>query len=1057
MKRTAGQYGAAQPGRSVWVSANAGTGKTRVLVDRIARLLLDGARPEKILCLTFTKTAAAEMAERINHQLGTWAVMDDAQLVADLQALTGQAKPDDETLKTARRLFARVLDVPGGLKIRTIHAFCESLIARFPVEAGIAPHFSVIDERTTAELLMEARERVLARAAGDPDGPLARAVDALAELVNEDDFAGLMQELAGRRAHLADVLDAYGKQGGTAAALTRLVGLGQGEDSLEAILAAADEALDENVLLGAADVLDQGAKSSQTLAASLRAYVKSHNRAATFADAYAPLFVTTAGEPRKKLVTRGAEAAEETVLAEQSRVLMVLDKLKARALADATGHLLAVGRAMLDGYEHLKRVRAHLDYDDLIDTARALLSTQGGVSWVHYKLDGGIDHILVDESQDTSPAQWDVVRALAADFFAGLGVHEEQDDHPRTVFAVGDEKQSIYSFQGADPHEFGRMKAFFQDRVTAAGGTFSPMQLITSFRTTFAVLKVVDRVFERPETADGLSFTGERILHESFRRGEAGLVEVWPTATTLDAPPADPWDAPLDHVGLSSPETRTAERIADTVRGWLDGGEILTSQGRPIRPGDVLILVRKRGRFAAEMVRQLKARAIPVAGADRMVLTDQLAVMDLLAAGKFALLPEDDLTLAEVLKSPLVGFDDDRLFALAHGRKTSLWAALSARRGECDAFAHAFAALSALLARADKTPPYEFYAGLLRDGGRKALVARLGVDAQDPIDEFLSLALDFERTHTPSLQGFLHWIAAGGTQIKRDMEMQGDEVRVMTVHGAKGLEAGVVFLADTCTTPEGKAESKMQWTGLGGDAPAVLWAPHKEVRSAAFTDLADAQKLEREREYRRLLYVAMTRARDRLYVTGFEGKRGRADGCWYDLIRPAVAHLGSEFTTPDGETAWRYETRQSAAVEPSKAGETATAAAPLPDWADRPAPREKTPPNPLIPSRPEPEAPPALGPFDAAGADRFKRGLVVHKLLETLPNLAPSRRAEAARRWLAQPAHDLAPVVQDEILAETLAVLDHPDFAPLFGPGSLTEVSLSGVVDVSSLWDWNTK
>lgn len=1051
-KRTAGQYAAAQPGGSVWVSANAGTGKTRVLVDRIARLLLDGAPPQKILCLTFTKTAAAEMAERINTQLGAWALMDDQALGEDLRLLT-QAEPDEATRQTARRLFARVLDVPGGLKIRTIHSFCESLIARFPIEAGVAPHFSVIDERTTAELLFEARERMLERTVMEPAGALAQAIETIAEHVGEDDFTSLMQNLANNRAKLADALDDFARQGGIGPAVTKLVGLQAHETSVAAIENAFDSALDADALVVAADALSRGAKTSQDFAVKLRAYLKNPDRAPLFQSDYAPLFVTQAGEARKKLITKGAEAAGDTLAAEQTRVLAALDKLKARATADATGHLLVVGRAMLDGYERLKRVRAHLDYDDLIDKARALLMVDGGVSWVHFKLDGGIDHILVDESQDTSPAQWDIVKRIAAEFYAGAGVHEDHQDSPqakpRTVFAVGDEKQSIYSFQGADPHEFGRMQAHFESRVKNAGGQFSAIPLITSFRTTRAVLQVVDRVFANPDAADGLTFAGERVAHDSHRLGEAGLVEVWPTFKPLEKATSEPWDVPVDYVSEERAEMRLARQIADTIKGWIDTKTMLTSQDRPIQAGDILILVRRRARFAEEMVRQLKSRTIPVAGADRMVLTEQMAVMDLLAAGRFSVLPEDDLSLAEVLKSPLVGLSEDELFTLAHPRRGSLWAELKHRRGELPSFAQAHSVLSNLLARADFMPPYEFYAGLLRDGGRLALTRRLGVDAEDPIDEFLSLALDFERTHTPSLQGFLHWLTASAQQIKRDMDVQGDRVRVMTVHGAKGLEAGIVFLTDTCTKPDGRQDGPIQW--LGGkesDTPSgVLWAPHKDARCQVFQDQTDAERSEREREYRRLLYVAMTRAKDRLYITGFEDSRGRAEGCWYNLIQPVVADVGQEIPFGDDETAWRYETPQE--VEPKKAATTQPARVDvrLPDWAKAPAPLEDSPPKPLTPSRPEPEAPPALGPFAGDQADRFKRGLLVHKLLEILPSLDPSKRASAAKAWLARPAHDLDPALQGDILTETLSVLENPEFAPLFGPESLAEVSLSGVIE----------
>lgn len=1047
LNRTAQQSLAAEPQRSVWVSANAGTGKTRVLVDRIARLLLEGAKPEKILCLTFTKTGAAEMAARINEQLGNWALMSEDELREDLRILTGR-EADDAIVETASKLFAQVLDVPGGLKIRTIHAFCEGLIGRFPIEAQVAPHFSVIDERTTAEYLIEARERIIQRTVLEPGTALANALTHLAELVNEDDFTKLMQGLTGKRDRLRAVLHHFERDGSTAQAVTKLVGLLEDEVSAEYILAAAVSRGDDAALNAAADALSRGAKTSQTMSATLKAYLEQsfENRALAFSSTYAPLFVTQVGEPRKKLTTKGAEAAIDAMFDEQARVLAVLEKIKARASADATLSLLTVGKAMLDAYEHIKHVRACLDYDDLIERAQALLSTHdGGVSWVHYKLDGGIDHILVDESQDTSPQQWDVVQSLAEDFYAGLSHYEETSDAPRTVFAVGDEKQSIYSFQGADPHEFGRMRRHFEDRVKAAGQTFTPVELITSFRSTHAVLNAVDLVFAQDTASDGLAFDDQRVSHDSFRKAEAGLVEVWPTVQPLDSEDDDPWDVPVDYRGEASPDLRLAQDIADTIKRWRDEGEILTSKNRAITPGDILILVRRRGRFAEAMVRSLKQRDIPVAGADRMVLTDQLAVMDLLAAGRFAVLPDDDLSLAEVLKSPLVGLDEEALFDLAHGRTGGLWAALKGRRAERADFTHAHGILSQLLARADTQPPFEFYAGLLQDGGRKAFLARLGTDAEDPIDEFLNLALDFERNHTPSLQGFLHWVTASSQQIKRDLETNGDEVRVMTVHGAKGLEAPVVFLADTCKAPDGRLDAKIQWSSDPAN-PAVLWSPYADQRPEAFKVWADRERIEHEREYRRLLYVAMTRACDRLYITGYEDSKGRAEGCWYDLIQPVIEGIGDKIELGNGDTAWRYETKQQSDVEDRVEAQSPATIDAAPAWVHLPAPIEPTPSNPLQPSRPTPVEPPATGPFDAQDMRRFKRGLLVHKLLETLPELDVSHRRDAAAAWLAQPAHELDADQQAAILNETLSVLENPDFADLFAPDSLAEVALSGVM-----------
>ncbi len=1050
-KATTSQILAANPTRSVWVSANAGTGKTRVLVDRIARLLLSGCAPEKILCLTFTKTAAAEMAERINHRLGGWVIMNDADLKAELTDLS-QNKPDIDTMDRARTLFARVLEAPGGLKIRTIHSFAESLLARFPLEAGVAPHFTVIDERTASELMNAAQNNVLEKSYLKKDLVLPAAMHHLAELVNEESFAKLMRELTSAKSNLNHILTTYGD--GLDDAITKMVGLEQSESTIEKIIenACEDTAFDHPGLHRVSEALSHGAKTSKENSATLNGWLKAKIKSRTdlFLKSYASIFTTTKGEARaeSRLSSKGVNefdaGALEILLTEQTRVMAVLEKIKCAQTANATRALLTVGRAIQKEYEILKRGGGVLDYDDLIEKACGLLGNEDSASWVHFKLDGGIDHILVDESQDTSPAQWIVVKGLAGDFFSGRG---RVDENTRTVFAVGDEKQSIYSFQGADPYEFGRMAEYFEKRVTDAGSQFTPLQLITSFRSTNAVLKTVDVVFDSPVAFDGLSFKGEKVLHKSHRQGEAGLVELWQPELPENAIDADPWDAPLDRLSFKSPQTKLAERIATTIKGWFDNNEILESKGRPIRPDDILILVRRRGVFADEMIRQLKLNGVEVAGSDRMVLTDQIAVEDLMALGNFCLLPEDDLNTATLLKSPLIGINEEQLLELANGRTKTIWSELKKLGQKDGAYKDAFKILSGHLGRADYQPPYEFFADVLNKGGRKQLMARLGSDAEDPMDEFLSLALQFERTHTPSLQGFLHWVKSGATEIKRDMEITGAKVRIMTVHGAKGLEANIVFLPDTCAKPAHQHDNKIHWETDIKENPLVLWSPVKEMRTKQVNELIENARSLREREYRRLLYVAMTRAADRLYIGGYASDNGPAEGSWYELMESAVKKLGKEIKTPEG-IIWRYELKQQADVGKDTPS-LEIPMTPLPNWALNPAAVEQTPVRPLSPSIID-AGDSTMGPFDGDGdksnAMAFKRGLAVHKLLEILPGLDGPTRVKAGEHWLGQTALGLTQNEITEILSETMAVLENETLAPLFANNAMAEAPIIGRV-----------
>jgi len=1048
--RTVAQVTAANPESSVWVSANAGTGKTQVLTDRITRLLLAGVKPQRILCLTFTKAAAAEMATRLSDRLGRWATAKNDVLLVEITALLGKT-PQKTVLAPAKRLFAETLDVPGGLKIRTIHAFCESLLGRFPIEAGISPHFSVIDERASTELMNEARDRLFVQAHESISEDVANALTLMAELLNEEGFTALMSDLSSQRTHLRSLFKRYGNIDAVIDASRRALGIEKEETAQSILDQACDESyFDKNTILIATEALSGGTHPENIKAKNLRGWLKNDvvTRAITFDDVYKPFFLTKGNEPRKKLMSNKIAEANPNLLKalaeEQQRILVVEERLRSCSIFLASQALIKLGHHLLDIFEQLKQARSLLDYDDLVLKARDLLQAEGGASWVHYKLDGGLDHVLVDEAQDTSSDQWDVIKALSGDFFTGLGARETE----RTVFAVGDEKQSIYSFQGADPLMFGHTRKYFSKEALCANKSFEPVELERSYRSTASILRTVDKVFERGIAREGLTFNENSIIHQWDRQGQAGLVELWPTIKKGEAIEVKPWDAPVDRLPVDSPEDRMARRIADTIKGWLENGEELLSAGRPIRADDIMILVRQRGSFTEKMVNTLKQYNIPVAGADRMVLTEQLAVMDLLALGRFVLLPEDDLTLAVVLKGPLFDFrDNEDLFPLAYQRAGTLWAVLKkASKGNAK-YLKAHARLKKLMARADYMPPYEFYAQLLGpEGGRRDLLARLGQEADDPINEFLRLTIDFEREHVPSLQGFLSWIETGRTQIKRDLEQGRGEVRVMTVHGSKGLQGNIIFLPDTCSVPTSRHESKLHW--IQDPEPALLWGPTEDQKESRTTALAEENKQLRAQEYRRLLYVAMTRARDRLYISGWEGKSEPSDDCWYKLIEPAFKEIAKEVLTTTGESVFRLSNTQEESpdgkdVSPTR--ETCDVFSP-PVWALNTAPPEPKFTPPLSPSKLTEDEPAVRSPFDENDGSRFKRGTLIHRLLESLPNLPQTKRAEAAFGYLARTVHGIDKHQQNTIAEEVLNVMEDPKFKVLFGPKSIAEVPINGVV-----------
>jgi ATP-dependent helicase/nuclease subunit A len=1051
------QVAAARPEESAWVSANAGTGKTHVLTNRIVRLLLKGVRPRHILCLTYTKASAAEMANRLARLLGKWAVLDDDALAEDYREQTG-VPLDRDDLARVRRLFAEVADTTDGPNIRTIHSFCESLLGRFPLEAGVAPHFQVMDERTAAELRREARDRVLTAAADHPGSAAARAMDHLAGLLDESGFDDLMTALDFARGRLTRLFRDYQGTAGLAAATRRKLGLAPEDDRASVILGG--PAPDTAALRQAVQALSGGSKRDKGYAEIIAPWLAADDdgRVDGF-DAYALAYLTQTHSSRKDLVTKKVAednpGLQDALEAEQARVAGIDEKLRALAIAENTAALMDLAAALADAFAELKDSRALMDYDDLIlKTATLLRHSPGAVAWVHYKLDGGIAHILVDEAQDTAPPQWEILKSLADEFFSGEGAWDMDRHGPRTVFAVGDEKQSIYSFQGAEPARFEETRAHFAGKARAAGlgGSLEASQeMAVSFRSVTPVLEAVDTTFQPEDLRASLSSLSRVVRHLVDRSEDGGRVELWPPVKPEEEDRPDAWDAPVDRPGPRAPVVQVAESIAATIDGWIKKREMLVSQGRSIEAGDILILVRKRGRFMEEMVRQLKQRDIPVAGTDRMVLTEQMAVMDLMALGRFVLLPEDDLTLATVLKGPLFGFtDDDDLTPLCHGRAGSLWSELRDRAGEQARWREAAETLANLLAGADAAPPYEFFARVLGPlGGRRKFLHHLGPDAADPIEEFMALALQFERDHAPSLERFLHWTGGSETVIKRDLDQAAGHVRVMTVHGAKGLEAPVVFLPDTCQGGgRGKPIGLLWDDGDGGtDGGAVYWPVRKDDDCDVTAALRAGVEAAREAEERRLLYVAMTRAKDRLYVTGWDGRQKRPEGCWYNLIRDGMTRAGAVALNAAAADGGDEENRgllldwpQTAPVE-AKDRVVAQKAEGPPAWLFTPPADEPDPPKPLAPSKPE-DAPAAASPLGADDGARFKRGLIVHKLLENLPDLAAEDRESAAQRFLARPGHDLEAAEQTEILTETLALLADPALAPLFGPGSRAEVPL---------------
>ncbi|MCR9256539.1 MAG: double-strand break repair helicase AddA [Alphaproteobacteria bacterium] len=1045
---TVEQYRAADPGRSVWVGASAGTGKTQVLTNRVLALLLTGVKPERLLCITFTNAAAAEMRNRITRKLAEWATASDPWLSHALEALTG-GTPDREKMARARRLFAQVLDTPAGLKIQTIHGFCQAILRRFPVEAGLPPQFEIMDERTAAERLDRARDAVLARIA-EGDATVLGAVETIIQTTEETGFADILAQIIRERARLTDALKRHGGLDGVMSAVAGHLGIAPDFTVADALADAVAEANRyESKLVPLLPELMGGKKTDVTTAEALRRYFEggAEDRSRRY-PALAKALLTKDGAPRKNPVTKDFAHLKPLIEEFQDRCVAMKARMDKAAILAATRALTTLGTEVLARYGEEKARHAALDYDDLILTVRDLLARDGFASWVMYKLDRGIDHVLVDEAQDTNPEQWEIIRALTAEFFAGEGAEAVAPDQSpeippldRTLFVVGDVKQSIYSFQRADPTWFTRMRAHFAERIRDAGMVFDTVDLDLSFRSTAAVLGLVDRVFADPAAADGVVDGDVALHHVPHRQGEAGAVALYPLEAPGEVEQPDFWDPDSRAASGPSPRATVAEAIALRIDQWLRDATPLPSKGRPIRPGDILILVRRRTGFVDDLVRALKQRAVPVAGVDRMVLTEQIMVQDLTAVADFLLLPEDDLTLATVLKGPLFGYDDDDLFRLAHGRPRhrGLWDVLrdSGTPKDIDTVAR----LRDWLDATDYVGPYELFSRILkRDGGWERIYARFGEEAKDPIEEFLALTLDHEKSHPPGLQSFLHWFRKREGEIKRDLdEGSGDQVRIMTVHGAKGLEAPIVFLPDTAQTPQSR--DRLFWIPDGTGA-LPLWSPRAAFDEDVVSALKQARQRSQMQEYRRLLYVALTRAADALHIAGWLTRKPAADTTWYE-------HTALGFTdAAPGEDGARILLAGTPSAPREVPAVPEKSPVDLPAFATRPAGPEPDPPAPLAPSRPSEEDPPVRSPLSGDSGDRFRRGKILHKLLEHLPTLPKPIRRERAAHFLASPVHDLSPETQAAYLDEVFTLLDDPDLDWLFDPATgQAEVSLSGLLD----------
>jgi ATP-dependent helicase/nuclease subunit A len=1007
------QVRAADPAASTWLSANAGSGKTKVLIDRVARLLLSGVKPQHILCLTYTKAAAAEMQNRLFKRLGAWAMMQNEALLKELSAL-GDDLDQPQHLSVARQLFAAAIDTPGGLRIQTIHSFCAMLLRRFPLEAGVSPQFVELDDRA-GRLLRDAIVQDMA------DRLAPNVVAAVARAYTGEDFAKLMDQTSRVKSAFANPM--------TMAECRAVFNVPDGvtRDSLlaEVLLGGEDEWLPQ-----VAAILQTGSKTDIKDAARIRA-LRLDAPSQTTLDQMEDIFLTGEGTKSPfsaKLDTFPTKATQTALGPLHPRLQSLMLRVEATRpkrialfAAEKTAALHAFAAVFLPEYARRKALRGWLDFDDLITHTRDLLAKSPVAQWVLFRLDGGIAHILVDEAQDTSPDQWQVIERLAAEFTAGIGAHTG----PRTIFVVGDKKQSIYSFQGADVAAFDEMKDAFSRRLSDAGSTLIKLNLEYSFRSSPAILRLVDLTFDDRRVAA----LGGEMKHHAFNADMPGRVELWPVVTTADKDPDYHWEDPKDLVSSAHHSVRLATDIASHIQMMIRDGHQIPVKGsnsmelRPVHAGDFLILVQRRSEVFSQIIRACKKLGLPIAGADRLKLGSEMAVKDLAALLSFLATPEDDLSLAVILRSPLCGWSEAQLYGLAQGREGYLWQAL---RTKAALFPETMAMLNDLRDQTDYQRPFDLIErALTRHDGRRRLIARLGAEAEDGIDELLSQALAFERNDVPSLTGFLGWLQTDDVDVKRQMESEGHKIRVMTVHGAKGLEAPVVILPDTADRVH---QDRDEIYRLGTQGPAI-WKTSKAESPPAIDAERSDREAKRAAESMRLLYVAMTRAQSRLIVAA--GGDVKKPDAWYNIVQAGMVAVGAS-ALPDGGMVYAHGTLPNDPKPPK----TVVATDDLPAWATIQAPDA---PRPLATVSPS-----SLGGAKALPGDdgldedaALARGHLLHLLLEQLPNAAPADWPDMAAALIGDPAESNA------LLAEASGVLQSATLAHLFAPGTLAEVPIT--------------
>jgi ATP-dependent helicase/nuclease subunit A len=842
------QNKASNPEISTWVSASAGTGKTKILTDRVLRLLLKGEGFDKILCLTFTNAAAGEMKQRITTALDTWSKLDKHILAKELNKIIGREATTQE-ISIARSLYDSYLKAEDSINIQTIHSFCQKLLKKFPLEASVSPSFKIIDEIKVDYILSQIKKHLMYQ---DDLEPITEYLSInFHELIIDEILSEIIQHKAQFLKSKASLDNFKNKS------IKLILELQNSNDSYY-------------------DLIKQSPVIQNIVA--FKATTKELKE----------FFLTQQSQKKKRIVTQKIAKAGSNLYSDletiQDQIYTLDQKEKAEKLKNHSKLLFLLGSKIIEKYENYKSIKALLDYDDLIIYACKLLNDSAAKEWVLYKLDGGIDHLLVDEAQDTSNDQWSIIKALIDEFYSG---HEAEKNN-RTVFVVGDEKQSIFSFQGADIDSFSHMNKFLKKKMSGARRHFENVNLEISYRSAKEVLDVVYHVFNRVREQMPGVFSSTLNQLQAFRSDHSGSVELWPICSTKNLT-NEFWPIIKSEVDTISSKVQLAQKISSYIKHKLGSGQILAATNKAIAPNDFMILFRKRDEFTKEVISALQNDGVPVAGLDRITLRENLAVQDLLSIGKFVLNCQDNLNLATLLKSPTIGINEAFLYDISIKRgKHSIWDYINLTQHSSEKHRILFEQLSIFLEIYQKTNVKTFFQYIVDIlGFRETLNIFCGPDSNDAIDELLYACQDYASENNNSLQSFIFWIQSSNSSIKRDSSSS-DKVKIMTLHGSKGLQSPIVLLCDTTSLPTNNNHFIWDKDGNCLSARSATDAPDY------YRDLYQLEQEKIYSEYLRLLYVGMTRAEDHLVVCGYTGNKSIAENCWFELVNKAMKEIAVE-------------------------------------------------------------------------------------------------------------------------------------------------------------------